>query len=37
MKPSVIFVDDEAPIRDAVKQWLERSGFEVHLLSLIHI
>ena len=33
MKPSVIFVDDEAPIRDAVKQWLERSGFEVHLCA----
>lgn len=33
MKPSVIFVDDEAPIRDAVQQWLERSGFEVHLCA----
>ena len=33
MKPSVMFVDDEAPIRDAVRQWLERSGFEVHLCA----
>jgi DNA-binding NtrC family response regulator len=33
MKPSVIFVDDEAPIREAVRQWLERSGFAVQLCA----
>lgn len=33
MKPSVMFVDDEAPIREAVRQWLERSGFTVHLCA----
>lgn len=33
MTPSVIFVDDEAPIREAVRQWLERSGFQVHLCA----
>ncbi len=31
MSDQVIFVDDEATIREAVQQWLELSGFEVRL------
>jgi len=30
---AVIVVDDEAPIREAVEQWLSLSGFEVQLFS----
>lgn len=33
MLNSVIVVDDEAPIREAVQQWLTLSGFEVRLFS----
>ena len=33
MLNSVIVVDDEAPIREAVEQWLTLSGFEVRLFS----
>lgn len=33
MLNSVIVVDDEAPIREAVEQWLSLSGFEVRLFS----
>ncbi|MFJ3466744.1 sigma-54-dependent transcriptional regulator [Pseudomonas sp. NPDC090201] len=33
MLNSVIVVDDEAPIREAVQQWLSLSGFEVQLFS----
>ncbi|WP_282366079.1 sigma-54-dependent transcriptional regulator [Pseudomonas sp. PS02290] len=33
MLNSVIVVDDEAPIRQAVEQWLTLSGFEVRLFS----
>lgn len=33
MLNSVIVVDDEAPIREAVKQWLTLSGFNVQLYS----
>ncbi|WP_296180080.1 sigma-54-dependent transcriptional regulator [Pseudomonas sp. UBA1879] len=33
MLNSVIVVDDEAPIREAVEQWLSLSGFEVQLFS----
>ncbi len=33
MLNSVIVVDDEAPIREAVRQWLSLSGFEVQLFS----
>ena len=33
MLNSVILVDDEAPIREAVEQWLSLSGFVVHLYS----
>ncbi len=28
-KITILFVDDEAPMREAVKQWLELSGFDV--------
>ncbi|MBU3059380.1 sigma-54-dependent transcriptional regulator [Pseudomonas indica] len=31
MNGQVIFVDDEAAIREAVQQWLELSGFTVHV------
>ena len=31
MGASVIFVDDESPIREAVREWLQRSGLEVQL------
>ncbi len=33
MLNSVIVVDDEAPIREAVEQWLTLSGFNVHVHS----
>ncbi len=33
MLNAVIVVDDEAPIREAVQQWLTLSGFEVRLFS----
>src|SRR5471030_415061 len=33
MLNSVIVVDDEAPIREAVEQWLTLSGFNVQLCS----
>lgn len=33
MLNAVIVVDDEAPIREAVEQWLTLSGFEVRLFS----
>lgn len=33
MLNSVIVVDDEAPIREAVQQWLSLSGFDVQLFS----
>ena len=33
MLNSVIVVDDEAPIREAVQQWLSLSGFDVQLYS----
>ncbi|KAF1051569.1 MAG: C4-dicarboxylate transport transcriptional regulatory protein DctD [Stenotrophomonas maltophilia] len=33
MTESVIFVDDEAAIRDAVQQWLQLSGFAVRLCA----
>jgi two-component system C4-dicarboxylate transport response regulator DctD len=33
MLNSVIVVDDEAPIREAVEQWLSLSGFQVQLFS----
>ncbi len=33
MLNAVIVVDDEAPIREAVEQWLSLSGFEVRLFS----
>jgi two-component system C4-dicarboxylate transport response regulator DctD len=33
MLNSVIVVDDEAPIREAVEQWLTLSGFNVQLYS----
>ncbi|PBP53425.1 sigma-54-dependent transcriptional regulator [Pseudomonas syringae] len=33
MLNSVIVVDDEAPIRQAVKQWLTLSGFEVQVFA----
>jgi two-component system C4-dicarboxylate transport response regulator DctD len=33
MLNSVIVVDDEAPIREAVQQWLTLSGFDVQLFS----
>lgn len=28
-KTTILFVDDEAPMRESVKQWLELSGFDV--------
>ena len=33
MLNSVMVVDDESSIRDAVEQWLSLSGFEVQLFS----
>ncbi len=33
MSETILFVDDEAAIRDAVQQWLQLSGFEVRLCS----
>ncbi|MDH0748509.1 sigma-54 dependent transcriptional regulator [Pseudomonas sp. GD03842] len=36
MLNSVIVVDDEAPIREAIEQWLSLSGFEVTLFSRAH-
>jgi len=33
MKPQVIFVDDETAIREAVREWLELSGFGVQLCA----
>ncbi|KEZ69114.1 C4-dicarboxylate ABC transporter, partial [Pseudomonas syringae pv. syringae FF5] len=33
MLNSVIVVDDEAPIRQAVEQWLTLSGFEVQVFA----
>ena len=33
MAGQVIFIDDEAAIRQAVQQWLELSGFQVHTFS----
>ncbi|TRX73766.1 sigma-54-dependent transcriptional regulator [Pseudomonas mangiferae] len=33
MNPSVIVVDDEAPIREALQEWLSLSGFEVRLCA----
>ena len=33
MLNSVIVIDDEASIRNAVEQWLSLSGFEVQLFS----
>ncbi|MFK3797703.1 MULTISPECIES: sigma-54-dependent transcriptional regulator [unclassified Pseudomonas] len=33
MMNSVIVVDDEAPIREAIEQWLSLSGFEVKVFS----
>ncbi|WP_271104354.1 sigma-54-dependent transcriptional regulator [Pseudomonas tohonis] len=33
MTPNLIFVDDEAAIREAVREWLELSGFTVRLCA----
>jgi len=33
MSGQVIFIDDEAAIRQAVQQWLELSGFQVRTFS----
>jgi two-component system C4-dicarboxylate transport response regulator DctD len=33
MSANVIFVDDEAAIREAVREWLQRCGFEVQLYA----
>lgn len=30
-RPSILFVDDEAPVRLSVRQWLDLAGFEVEL------
>jgi two-component system C4-dicarboxylate transport response regulator DctD len=30
----IIFIDDEAPIREAVQQWLELSGLSVRTCAL---